>query len=172
MSSLIPANLGLVTIRYIEEQDHRAYVALEMDSEVKRYVDGPTIKSEQELLQGLRTYLPSSELMSIVDNDTNRFVGRCGLLPMNRVESEVFCLLFKTHWKQGIGRTVVSFLANLATHQGKKVVAIVHPENHGSLALLEKLGWLASGTVTRRHPDQLMNGTVGCARIASSCSGP
>ena len=50
MTSTIPTNLGVVTVRYIREEDHVAYVSLEKDVDVKLYVNGPSTKTEQQLL--------------------------------------------------------------------------------------------------------------------------
>jgi RimJ/RimL family protein N-acetyltransferase len=152
---MIPANFEVITIRYLKEEDHAAYVALEKDAAVKLYVSGPSPKTEQELFSDLRRYQPSTEVLAIVETISNQFIGRCGLLPIrNSSESEIYCLLAESHWGKGIGEIVFSFLARLASHQGKTAVGVVHPENKRSLALLKKLGWVAIGTLSEPGKQQ------------------
>ena len=155
MCSLLPANLGSVTIRYLEEEDHVAYVALEKDTAVKLYVSGPTTKTDQMLLGDLRRYTPTTEILAIVETTTNAFIGRCGLLPVrNNSETEIFCLLATSHWRKGIGEVVVPFLARLASSQGLTALGVVHPSNQGSLGLLQKLGWVTIGTIAEQGKQQ------------------
>jgi len=149
MPPILPANLGLVTIRHLQEEDHFAYVALEKDAEVKMYVSGPTTKTDEEMLGDLRGYRPAMTVLTIAESTSNKFIGRCGLLPTkNTSEEEIFCLLAKSHWRKGVGEIVVSFLARVASQQGKIGIGIVDPGNRGSLLLLKKLGWVANGTVS------------------------
>ena len=111
---MIPANLGAVTVRYLQEEDHLAYVALERDGAVKLYVNGPATKTDHELFGDLRRYQPTTKILAIVETTSNAFIGRCGLLPIRSTsEAEIFCLLAKSHWRKGIGEVVVPFLARL-----------------------------------------------------------
>ena len=79
MPPILPANLGLVTIRHLQEEDHFAYVALEKDAEVKMYVSGPTTKTDEEMLGDLRGYRPAMTVLTIAESTSNKFIGRCGL---------------------------------------------------------------------------------------------
>jgi len=146
---MLPANLGSVVIRHLEQADHVAYVALEKDAAVKQYLGGPTAKTEQQLLGDLRGYQPSTEILAMADAATGQFIGRCGLLPIrDTLEEEIYCVLAKDYWGRGIGELVVAFLARLAIARGKTAVGIVHPDNTKSFRLLEKLGWVQAGTVS------------------------
>ena len=148
MSSMIPANLGQVTVRHLQEADHAAYVRLERDAEVKLYVNGPSPKTEEELFNDLRAYRPSLSVLAIAEASTEIFVGRCGLLSReNENEAEVFCLLAKSYWRKGIGEIIVSFLARLASENGQVALGVIDPGNQASLSLVRKLGWIPSGVI-------------------------
>ena len=116
MTATIPTVLGQVTVRYLQDADHVAYVNLEKDVEVKRYVNGPSPRSDQDLRDSLRAERPSQGMLAIADTSNDQFIGRCGLLPSKTGnETEVFCLLTKSHWRRGIGELVVPFLVQLAS---------------------------------------------------------
>lgn len=155
MAPNVPANLGIITIRYLLPNDHAAYIALERDPEVKRYVGGPVLRSKENLRSSLRTYTPTTNLMAIADTKTDAFVGRCGLLPTpNSNELEIYCLLARSHWRMGIGQIIVPFLAELALHQSKNPIGLVDPNNQGSLLLLKRLNWVFTGTISKPGKQQ------------------
>lgn len=146
---MIPTNLGGVSVRYLEVQDHAAYIALEKDAEVKRYVGGPSTRTEQDLLINLRLYRPCISLLVVADSETNAFIGRCGLLEeKGSSEVELYILLAKTHHRKGIAKVVVPFLVRLASANGKTAVAYVDPHNQSSLKLMERIGAFPAGTNT------------------------
>ena len=146
---MIPVDLDNIRIRYLLDRDHEAYVALEKDAEVKRFVGGPSEKSNRLLLQNLRDYSPSLALLAMAELETDAFIGRCGLLDCKaplEFEVEIYCLLARSHWRKGIAKAVVPFLFQLASSQGKTGVAYVHPENVASHALMRRVGLVAQGT--------------------------
>lgn len=125
---MIPCNLGTVTVRYLECQDHESYIALEKDAVIKQYVGGPSPRTKQDLKENLGEYRPQTSLMVIADSETNKFIGRCGLLEvMGLYEAELYILLANTHHKRGIASVVVPFLVQLASSNGKAAVAYVDP---------------------------------------------
>ena len=145
----IPARLGHVVVRCLVASDHQSYIALERDAEVRQYVNGPSTKTDDEFLHGLRTYEPTTSLLVIADASTNEFLGRCGLLPVQGTnEVEVFLLLAKSSQRKGVGQVVLQFLLALARSQGNEPVGVVHPGNLPSRALMEKAGMLCVGTVS------------------------
>lgn len=149
MTHHIPARLGATVVRFLVASDHEAFIALERDAYVRRYVNGPSRKTDGEFLHGLRNYVPTTELLVIADEASNEFVGRCGLLPLgSTAEVELFVLLATSHHGKGIGSLVLQFLIDLAKIQGKRPIGIVHPENAASRALLERLGMGLTGSVS------------------------
>lgn len=145
---IVPSHLGEVVVRFLAASDHEAYIALERDTYVRRYVNGPSTKTDSEFLSGLRAYSPTTKLLAIADAASDEFVGRCGLLPLGvTAEVELFVLLATSNQRKGIGRLVLQFLIGLAKTQGKRPIGIVHPENAASRAILQRLGMAATGSV-------------------------
>ena len=145
----IPADLGRVVVRYLIPDDWPSYIALERDAQVRRYVNGPSEKSDEQFHAGLRDYRPTTSLLVIADVSSNAFVGRCGLLPLRGTDdAELFILLASSSHRRGIGQLVLTFLVALAKSIGKRPVGIVHPENAASRALLERVGMVLEGTVS------------------------
>ena len=148
MTTLIPALLDQIIVRYLEPADADEYVKLEQDPEVRRFVNGPASKSEEVMRQDLRRYEPTTEFMAIAETETNAYIGRCGLLPDPlSLESEIYCLIAKTHWRHGIGRSVVPFLICHAISEGRIPIGIVDPGNSASQSLLKRLGFVSSGVI-------------------------
>ncbi|WP_292992769.1 GNAT family N-acetyltransferase [Nitrosomonas sp.] len=146
---MIPIDLGNATVRYLEAQDHVAYIAMEKNAEIKQYVGGPSNRTEQDLLSSLRNYSPCTSLLVVADSETNTFIGRCGLLEKRgSLEVELYILLTQTHLRKGIARVVVPFLVRLAAANGKVAVAYVDSANQASLKLLERIGAISDGTNT------------------------
>ena len=145
MRPTIPAHLGLVVVRYLASLDHAAYIALERDADVRKFVRGPARKSDEEFLRALRSYEPTTELLAIADPCTDAFLGRCGLLSGEK-EREVFLLLSMSAQGRGIGRCVLHFLIELASSIGCVAIGIVHPENMASRTICEKVGMVHAGT--------------------------
>ena len=151
---MIPADLGIARVRYIEPRDHAAYVALEKDEETKRYVGGPSMKTEEMLFSNLRQYQPSTDIMAIADPSSDAFIGRCGfLVDILAQEGEIYCLLVKDWRRKGIGRIIVPFLVQLARNSRLRTVGYVAPANLASLALMSNLGMVATGTKTGGKQD-------------------
>lgn len=82
--------------------------------------------------------------VGVVEKDTGRLIGWCGLGPLEFDESEIeiYYGLSRPHWGQGI----TTEAAKALLHYGfqaiglDKIVAIVKPENIASQRVIEKLG--------------------------------
>jgi RimJ/RimL family protein N-acetyltransferase len=143
----IPAYLGPVLVRYLEPLDHSLFITLERDAEVRKYINGPSERSDEEFDTGLKSYLPTTSLLAVAHASSNAFLGRCGLLPIRGTnEVELFLLLSRSSQRQGIGARVLTFLVGLAKSMGNEPVGIVHPDNAPSRALLGKVGMVLAGT--------------------------
>jgi RimJ/RimL family protein N-acetyltransferase len=147
--SMLPANLGVVVVRYLADSDHDAYIALEKDPDAKRYVGGPSTRSLADLKSELSRYTPSSSLLAIADSTTDKYIGRCGLLPRGPSnEAEIYCVLEKAYWGKGIGEAVTRLLIQLAKYEGKYVIAILDRDNTRSLRMMQRLQWKQVGVVS------------------------
>lgn len=148
---MLPANLDAVVIRYLSEHDREAYIALETNSVVKRYVGGSFTRPVAELRSELSRYEPNIALLTIVDSTTDRYICRCGLLVnVMGTEAKLHCLLEQSSWGKGIGPLVVRFLVQLAQCEGVLPIGVVDPENIRSLKMMERLGWNQTGVVSQQ----------------------
>ena len=151
MLNLIPATFEHFTVRFLCPKDAEAYVAIERNPNVRRYVDGTASKSDEQIRADVIRYQPTTEVMAIADASTDEYIGRCGLLPEHASnESEVYCLLAPNYWRRGIAVIVVPFLVRLAKSGGRAPIGIVDAGNRASQALLAHLGYSSSGSITSR----------------------
>jgi RimJ/RimL family protein N-acetyltransferase len=97
-------------LRHLEPGDLESLYAIYSDPEVRRYIPEGTLTYE-ETKEELEWFLnghpehPELGLWATVDKETNRLIGRCGLLPWTiegRFEVEVAYLLAKEYWGQGL----------------------------------------------------------------------
>jgi len=131
-------------------EDLDSLYALYCDPEVKRYIpDAP--RTYQEAKEELEWFLnghpkhPQLGLWATTHKVTNRFIGRCGLLPWTiegREEVEVAYLLAKEYWGQGLGTEVAQAIANYAFAQLHltRLICLIDPANGASIRVARKLG--------------------------------
>lgn len=149
---MLPANFGQITIRYLENDDLDSYITLEKDPDIKRYMGGPNNKPNEQMRNNLLSYTPTHSLMAIAGSSTNQYLGRCGYLDTDQPqEKELYILLGHESQKKGYGQLIIPFLCDLAISEGYSPVAYIDPENIGSLKLLEKLGWVTTGKITKNN---------------------
>src|SRR5512133_2610660 len=97
--------------RRLEAEDLDELYALYSDPEVRRYFPEGTL-TRAETQEELEWFLnghpqhPELGLWATIEKETNRFIGRCGLLPWTidgQYEVEVAYMLGKEYWGQGLG---------------------------------------------------------------------
>lgn len=137
-------------IRLPTADDAAFITALENDVDLKRFVGGPSGKSEDCYRKSLGK--PRQLWCLIVESlDSGAPIGRCGLMtPIISDECEVHIILAKNHSGRGIGTEVALKLCEIAeAHFPKRFLsAKVHPENVPSLVIIAKLGFCGDGTIT------------------------
>ncbi|WP_083758043.1 GNAT family N-acetyltransferase [Polaromonas naphthalenivorans] len=82
--------------------------------------------------------------LCIVLPETNEFVGACGFLTTpQQHEWEAWLLLRSKFWGKAFGPEVTSALIAVAFSSlgAQRIVGIVDPMNHASLAMIKKLGF-------------------------------
>ncbi|MGV2620674.1 UNVERIFIED_CONTAM: GNAT family N-acetyltransferase [Halobacillus marinus] len=88
---------------------------------------------------------------SLETKNAGRIIGSCGYNAVNNSAGtvEIGYEIAKAYWRQGYGTEVVSTLVDHAFHRWgmEQVEAKVHPQNEPSTRLLEKLGFIFSGTL-------------------------
>ena len=152
---MIPANLGEIIIRYLRPEDSDSYIALEMDAAAKRYLNGPSKKSEAELRGDIKRYIPSNHLLVIADAKTDNYLGRCGFLDAENPNEKELYLVLSTHSKRkGLGKIVVGFLVSCIFAEGFKPVAYVDPGNSISIKFFRELGWINTGAIEKKNYQQ------------------
>lgn len=136
-------------IRLPTAGDATFVTAIENDADLKRFVGGPSGKSEECYRKSLGK--PRDLWCLIVESlDSGVQIGRCGLMtPLTSDECEVHVILAKHYCGHGIGTEVALKLREIAEarFRNRFLTAKVHPENAPSLAIIAKLGFSADGTV-------------------------
>jgi RimJ/RimL family protein N-acetyltransferase len=142
-------------IRLPTGEDAAFIATLENDVELKRFLGGPSGKSEDRYRKSLEKPRQLSFLI-IESLDSGLPIGRCGLMtPITSDECEVHIILAKNQSGRGIGSEVALKLCEIAeAHFPKRfVTAKVHPENVPSLVIIAKLGFCGNGRITSNSYD-------------------
>jgi [ribosomal protein S5]-alanine N-acetyltransferase len=151
IDSLLPIMGTRVLIRKLDNEDLNQLYELESDQHVKHYGGGPVTRSRQEWIEGMAGLCSSPYAalpLVITCKATGNFAGRASLSLLDKRCWEIQVLVAKKYWGQRLGLEVTELLMGAAfdTLEASSVIAIVHPQNKASLALVEKLGFTSFGT--------------------------
>ncbi|MFO7624340.1 MAG: GNAT family N-acetyltransferase [Anaerolineales bacterium] len=124
--------------------------ALYCDVDVSRYIpDVPhTYEEAREELEwhmnGHPKY-PKLGLWATIHKETNKFIGRCGLLPWTidgQDEVEVAYLISKVYWGQGLGTEVAQAILDYGFEKLNlsRLICLIDKENVASQKVAEKIG--------------------------------
>lgn len=137
-------------LRHFESGDLDDLFALYCDPEVRRYIpDAPTTSAEtrEELtwFQNGHPEHPELGLWATIEKGSNRFVGRCGLLPWTidgRFEVEVAYAIVRTRWGHGLATEAAQAIEAYAfnTLGLTRLVSLIDKENVASIRVAEKIG--------------------------------
>jgi len=137
-------------LRHLEPDDLDSLFALYGDADVRRYFpDG--VLTYEETREELEWFLDGHPehaelgLWATIHKDTNRFIGRCGLLPWTldgQFEVEVAYLLAKEFWGQGLGteaaRAVLEY--GFSVLRLPRLISLVDRDNVASIRVATKIG--------------------------------
>lgn len=137
-------------LRHLQREDLDSLFALYTDPEIRRYFPEGTLTYE-ETKEELEWFLnghpvhPQLGLWATIYKETNRFIGRCGLIPWTidqTQEVEVAYLLAKQYWRQGLGTEVAQALVRYGFEQLhlSRLIALLDPENQASIRTAKKAG--------------------------------
>jgi RimJ/RimL family protein N-acetyltransferase len=137
-------------LRHLEPGDLESLYAIYSDPEVRRYIPEGTLTYE-ETKEELEWFLnghpehPELGLWATVDKETNRLIGRCGLLPWTiegRFEVEVAYLLAKEYWGQGLGTEAAQATLSYSIEKLglSRLICLIDEENLASKKVAEKIG--------------------------------
>jgi RimJ/RimL family protein N-acetyltransferase len=137
-------------LRHLEPGDLESLYAIYSDPEVRRYIPEGTLTYE-ETKEELEWFLnghpehPELGLWATIDKETNRLIGRCGLLPWTiegRFEVEVAYLLAKEYWGQGLGTEAAQATLSYSIEKLglSRLICLIDEENLASKKVAEKIG--------------------------------
>jgi len=137
-------------LRHLIRSDLGPLFALYRDTDVRRYFPEGML-TYAETKEELEWYLhghpqhPALGLWAAVLKETNRFIGRCGLLPWTidgQDEIEIAYLIDKAFWGQGLGTEAARGIRDYAFERLglTRLICLIDEHNHASIRVAEKTG--------------------------------
>jgi RimJ/RimL family protein N-acetyltransferase len=137
-------------LRRLVIDDLDGLFALYRDPEIRRYfpegvLDYEDTKEELEWFLDGHPEHPELGLWATIHKETEKFIGRCGLLPWEidgKLEVEIAYLLDKSFWGQGLATEA----ANGILHYGfetlklSRLICLIDPENIASQKVAQQIG--------------------------------
>jgi RimJ/RimL family protein N-acetyltransferase len=137
--------------------------ALYRDPETRRYFPEGTLtyeetKDELEWFLNGHPEHPELGLWATIHRETDRFIGRCGLLPWTieqRLEVEVAYLLAKEYWGHGLGTEAALAIVHYGLEQLHlpRLICMIDPQNRASVRVARNIGMtLERETIDEQGP--------------------
>ncbi len=137
-------------LRHLAPNDLDSLFALYSDRDVRRHFPEGTLTYE-ETKEELERFLdghqdhPQLGLWATIHKDTDRFSGRCGLIPWtidDALEIEVAYLLDKQYQRQGLGTEAAQALVRYGFEQLQlpRLIALIDPTHQASIRTAERAG--------------------------------
>jgi RimJ/RimL family protein N-acetyltransferase len=137
-------------LRRLVPDDLDDLFALYRDPEIRRYFPEGTLtwvetKEELEWFLNGHPEHPELGLWATIHRETDRFIGRCGLLPWTidqRPEVEVAYLLAKEYWGQGWGTEAALAIVHYGFEQLHlpRLICMIDPQNQASAKVARNIG--------------------------------
>lgn len=137
-------------LRHLEMEDLDKLFELYGDPEITRYIpDAP--KNYEEAREELEWHRqghpkhPALGLWATVLKETDKFIGRCGLLPWifdGKTEVEVAYLISQAHWRKGLGTEAALAIRDygFGTLNLPKLICLLDEDNTGSIKVSKTMG--------------------------------
>jgi RimJ/RimL family protein N-acetyltransferase len=137
-------------LRRFVMSDLEALFAFYSDPEVIKYIpDAP--RTHEETREELEWFMnghpkfPELGLWATIHKETDRFIGRCGLLPSTideQNEVEVAFALSKEYWGQGLATEAAQALVRYGSEhlQLSRLICLIDKENQASIRVATKIG--------------------------------
>ena len=153
--------------------------ALYRDPEIRRFFPEGTLTYE-ETKEELEWFLnghpdhPELGLWATIHKETDRFAGRCGLLPWTieqRPEVEVAYLLAREYWGRGLGTEAATALV----HHGierlhlSRLICLILPGNQASLRVARNIGMSLERKLRDEHGPFLLYSMAAPPVVPESC---
>ncbi len=137
-------------IRPFEEKDIEASYITNLDAEVSRYTGDGGVVTRKEMERRIKEHVFGDYTkygygrMAVEWKDDRNFIGFCGLKYLPELdEIDLGYRFMQQHWGKGIateaGKAILDF--GFSDLNLKRIIALVLPENHGSIRVLDKLGF-------------------------------
>jgi len=124
--------------------------ALYRDPEIRKYfpegiLNYDDTKEELEWHMNGHPRHPELGLWATVYKETDRFIGRCGLLPWDidgKLEIEIAYLLDKKFWHQGLATEAANGIMKYAFEKLtlSRLICLIDPDNIASQRVAERIG--------------------------------
>jgi ribosomal-protein-alanine N-acetyltransferase len=144
-------------LRHLVPDDLDHLYGLYSDPEIRRYFPDGTLSyadTKAELAWFLHGHPahPQLGLWVTIHKASDRFIGRCGLLPWTieqRSEVEVAYLLDKAYWGQGLATEAAQALVHYGFEhlQLSRLSCLIDLNNHASRRVAEKIGMVCEREV-------------------------
>lgn len=144
-----------LVLRALRESDLDAYAAMSLDPEVMRFLSaGGGLLSRADAWRQMSTYLGHWALRgygtwAVEERATGAFVGRVGLQnPEGWPDRELGWTIARSFWGRGYASEAARASIGFAfeTLQWSHLVSLIHPDNHRSARVAERLGYHVQGT--------------------------
>ncbi|NND07627.1 MAG: GNAT family N-acetyltransferase [Saprospiraceae bacterium] len=147
-------------IRNLIEDDLLAFVELQTDPVVMRYVGGP--QSSEEAISDFRSCTEANQnsaddlwfIWAAESKETDRFIGTVACVQgRDRNEIEIGFRLLPASWNQGIASELTPYLLQYALSElrAKQVMASVDADNEASVKVLDK--WMNFVELVPNHEE-------------------
>jgi [ribosomal protein S5]-alanine N-acetyltransferase len=144
---LDPIKTDRLLLRPLRLEDASDYHALETDTRVKQYLDGPSKLTVGQYQSNITAGTAGLALnLAITRADTGAFLGRCGFTKyiefFEPIGWEINILLHIDQWRRGYGTEVGRALITrgFAVLGCDKIFGVTDATNAGSLSLCSRLG--------------------------------
>lgn len=149
---MITVHTPRTILRKLRAEDLDELCRLYADSDIRRFFPEGVLTREQTK-EELDWYVnggwpahPELGLWATIHRQTNRFIGRCGLIPWtidNRLEVELAYLLAKEFWRQGLASEIGAAIVHYAFTELRlnRLIALIDCDNIASIRTAEKLGF-------------------------------
>jgi RimJ/RimL family protein N-acetyltransferase len=137
-------------LRHQQLSDLDSLYALYCDLDVRKYIpDAP--RTYEEAREELEWHMnghpkrPELGLWATIHKETDKFIGRCGLLPWTidgQDEVEVAYLISKAYWGQGLGTEAAQAILDYGFEKLhlSRLICLIDKNNLVSIKVAEKIG--------------------------------
>jgi RimJ/RimL family protein N-acetyltransferase len=166
---------GRLILRYQQASDVPSLIDLWADPDVTRYMGGPRDRAWLQSEFQETAHDPCAErydLWPVVEKETGRVVGHCGLLDKEvegRTEIELIYVLASSAWGKGYATEMGRALKRHAFEERgiERLIALIEPENAASERVAAKIGMRLEKEVVR--PGGAVRKLYAVERTARSC---